>query len=135
MVPWKVYRLCRSDTTVTSEIARDNTQDPTKVFNKLFESNQSDKNAEDSVYKQKDVLQMAHECGKWGTSEPSTLFLQVNNCYTVQTGKNDRLLILKLEDIPRCIELAGKGPKGRSGLSPLDGKYRSGSFDDYCAAA
>jgi hypothetical protein len=77
MVPWQVYRLCQSNTTVTSEIARDNTQDPTKLFNKLFESNQFDQNAEDSVYKQKDALQMARECGKWGTSEPSTLFLQI----------------------------------------------------------
>ncbi|OJJ47235.1 hypothetical protein ASPZODRAFT_151760 [Penicilliopsis zonata CBS 506.65] len=77
MVPWKVYSQCRSDKTVSSEMAQDPTQNPEKVFHRLFEGHHLGSNKEDEDWKGKDDLQKAAECGQWGAAEPSRLFLEI----------------------------------------------------------
>lgn len=86
MIPRKVYELCHQPETVTSELARDPSQCPTKLFHKLFEGHhlsslhkhESDSSSESaSEYENLDDLQKARACGNFGSAEPSNLFLQV----------------------------------------------------------
>ncbi|GMG02712.1 unnamed protein product [Aspergillus oryzae var. brunneus] len=80
MLPERVYQLCHSSKTVSSELARDPNQAPTKVFHKLY----SDYHVKDDVSKSEDgedghdSLQKALECGNWGPTKPSNLFLKVS---------------------------------------------------------
>lgn len=87
MVPPKVYERCHQPATVTSELARDPSQCPTKLFRKLFEGHHlphvhksrsessSDSESEDEKLEE---LQKARACGNFGSAEPSNLFLQVS---------------------------------------------------------
>lgn len=79
MLPDSVYRLCHEDQTVTSELLRDPSQSPPKVFHHLYNDHKS-KNHSDSKESLtgRDELQKAAECGNWGNSQPSKLFLQVS---------------------------------------------------------
>lgn len=83
MIPKKVYDLCRSDVSVSSEYAQDPSLHPSKIIKKLFGAHPKEhiegehlkdpkSNAED--------LQRAFECGKWGNTRPSDLFLRVSSC-------------------------------------------------------
>lgn len=80
MITAQVYRLCHADMTVSSELARDPTQAPSKVFHDLYERHGSEnpgsemKDATDEA----DALRRAAECGNWGASQPSELFLKVS---------------------------------------------------------
>lgn len=82
MVPESVRRLCASDRTVTSELARDPTQHPLRIFHRLFRGQKCKKtNApaqEESDHGAQDSLQRAYDCGRWGSAKPSTLFLKVS---------------------------------------------------------
>lgn len=89
MITWDVYKKCRQSRTVTSELAKDPSQCPLKLFKSLYDSHHDvchpDKNdsresvaEEISRFEQKDELQKARECGNWGSTEPSKLFLQVS---------------------------------------------------------
>ncbi|KAB8208811.1 hypothetical protein BDV34DRAFT_210536 [Aspergillus parasiticus] len=79
MLPERVYQLCHSSKTVSSELARDPNQAPTKVFHKLY----SDYHVKDDVSKSEDgrdgpdSLQKALDCGNWGPTKPSNLFLKI----------------------------------------------------------
>ncbi|KAJ5776625.1 uncharacterized protein N7511_001636 [Penicillium nucicola] len=95
MLSRKVYELCHQPETVTSELARDPSQCPTKLFHKLFEhlshghkkSDSSSDSTSDSVldsvsdagsdYEKLDELEKARACGHFGSVEPSQLFLQI----------------------------------------------------------
>lgn len=80
MVSWNVYNLCHGDRTVSSELAGDPELAPYKLFKELYESKDADKSpdlASDEEDAASDELKKAKECGNWGNSEPSTLFLRV----------------------------------------------------------
>lgn len=80
MVSWNVYNLCYGDRTVSSELAGDPELAPYKLFKELYESKDADKSpdlASDEEDAASDELKKAKECGNWGDSEPSTLFLRV----------------------------------------------------------
>lgn len=82
MVPENVRRLCASDRTVTSELARDPTQHPLRIFHRLFGGQKCRKTnspaREKSDHDAQDSLQRAYACGRWGSARPSTLFLKVS---------------------------------------------------------
>jgi hypothetical protein len=91
MVSRKVYKMCQSPT-VTSELARDPSQCPQKVFHKLFESHhrphihsreeESDAD-ESSEWDALDELQKARACGNFGSAETSDLFLKVSELLSI----------------------------------------------------
>lgn len=82
MVPENVYRLCHCDRTVTSELARDPTQHPLKIFHRLYRGqngkSKSVSRAKESAHNAQDSLKRAYECGRWENAKPSTLFLKVS---------------------------------------------------------
>ncbi|BCR89608.1 IQ calmodulin-binding motif protein [Aspergillus chevalieri] len=81
MVPENVHRLCASDRTVTSELARDPTQHPLGIFHRLYRGQKCKKTTvssqRESAHDAQDSLQRAYDCGRWGTAKPSTLFLKI----------------------------------------------------------
>lgn len=80
MLPEHVYDLCRSGRTVTSELARDPTQSPEDVFHNLYPGEKGRKSSErpEKSTTGDDALQRAYECGRWGPTKPSNLFLKVS---------------------------------------------------------
>ena len=80
----KVYELCTGDKTVSSELARDPSLAPGKVHEKLYGRDPAGL-AEHKHFQEprsaptEAELQRAYECGKWGPTKPSKLFLQVRN--------------------------------------------------------
>lgn len=89
MVSWKLYKQCRQSETVTSELAKDPSQCPLKVFRGLYHGHpdvsHSEKfgprgslSEESSQFEDQDELQKARACGNWGSQQPSKLFLQVS---------------------------------------------------------
>lgn len=77
MLPDRVYRLCRGDKTVSSELARDPTQSPSDLFQRLYKRNGHAKDSPQSL--DADEAQRATECGNWGDIKPSNLFLKVSS--------------------------------------------------------
>ena len=81
MIPQKVYDWCKSHDTISSELARDPTQSPGAIIKRLYGDTErlhlvspgqltaSNPTPED--------LQRAFECGNWGPTRPSDLFLTV----------------------------------------------------------
>ncbi|KAJ5316621.1 hypothetical protein PENANT_c019G08007 [Penicillium antarcticum] len=97
MVPRKVYELCHQPETVTSELARDPSQCPTKLFHKLFEGHHrphvhqhSSDSSSDSASENEtlDDLQKARACGNFGSAQPSNLFLQIYHDALCSLEKN-----------------------------------------------
>jgi len=82
MVLEKVRRLCASDRTVTSELARDPTQHPLRIFHRLYRGHKCKKtdilSQKEAAHDAQDSLQRAYDCGRWGAAKPSTLFLKVS---------------------------------------------------------
>lgn len=77
-----VYELCHDEKTVTSELLQDPSQSPTKLFQKLYhdrktKSHKSD--SDESLDKGENELRKVLQCGNWGSSQPSDLFLKVIN--------------------------------------------------------
>ncbi|KAJ5364906.1 uncharacterized protein N7496_010619 [Penicillium cataractarum] len=89
MVTDKIYNWCKQSETVTSELAKDPSQCPGKIFKDLYETHdhtlQSKKSIdgvnpssyEVSSTQEKDELQKGLSCGNWGASAPSELFSKV----------------------------------------------------------
>ena len=80
MIPPKAYDLCHASETVSSELAKDPSLVPGDVRKKLFgrfEQGLSEHKRVNEDPPTPDDLQKAAECGKWGESKPSELFLQV----------------------------------------------------------
>lgn len=78
-----------SEATVTSELAKDPKQSASSVFKSLYHdhhhisndtkqgpSNSAPEKNEES--QESSIFEKARACGKWGTTEPSELFLQVS---------------------------------------------------------
>ena len=80
MVSQKVYDLCHGSTTVSSELARDPSLAPGTVVKKLYGEDVGGHD-EHKHFKEPrasaEDLQKAYECGKWGSTRPSDLFLKV----------------------------------------------------------
>ena len=71
-----VYELCQSQDTVTSVLASDTSVAPGEVAKKLFSKRELPRlNGEE---RQDHSLERAYECGKWGNTRPSDLFLKVS---------------------------------------------------------
>lgn len=97
MVTDRIYNWCKQSETVTSEIAKDPSQCPGKIFKDLYETHNqtlhhrmSVDGVESSQYEvssaqQKDELQKALSCGNWGASAPSELFLKVRKAAALNT--------------------------------------------------
>lgn len=84
MIHPKVHALCLNDKSVSAELAKDPRQEPGEICKKLFHVNIEEDIAEHwkrSHDKDKEPsgadLASALECGKWGGSTPSELFLKV----------------------------------------------------------
>ena len=98
MIPEKVYKLCTGEVTVTSELAKDPKTAPGQIVSKLYHSGTASKTggpvntvsnvvspakAPHEEHKQRATvsdnkdLQQAFECGKFGNTKPSELFLQI----------------------------------------------------------
>jgi hypothetical protein len=79
-----VYEACTSSESVSSILARDPTVKPGDARKKLFgsEGHKSTKgkslNGVPGVSNFREILQRAAECGKWGPTQPSELFLRVS---------------------------------------------------------
>jgi hypothetical protein len=76
----KVYRLCTSNKSISGELAKDPTQAPGDVSKKLFGSDALDHDEVKPFKEPKsgsENLERAYECGKWGNTRPSELFLKV----------------------------------------------------------
>lgn len=77
----KVYNFCRNPESVSSLLAKDPSLSPAEAATKLY----NPKNAsvsEGKVPNQRtgasaEDLQRAYECGKWGPTRPSELFLRI----------------------------------------------------------
>lgn len=82
MICDRLYELARSDTSVTSELAKHPKESPGEIARKLYShiTREGDiHNLQSLSKKSGDVadLQRAFECGKWGDRRPSDLFLKV----------------------------------------------------------
>lgn len=83
MISDKVYKLCTSTESVSSLLAKDPTLAPGEAWKKLYghyaagekESKSTARAHRDGVTPED--LKRAAECGKWGPTQPSELFLRV----------------------------------------------------------
>lgn len=78
MVSQFVYDLCHEKETISSRLAKDPDDAPSTIADELYGKRQLPKSdtAEPKGYD----LQRAFECGNWGSSRPSDLFLKVCDC-------------------------------------------------------
>lgn len=77
----KVYRLCTSPTSITSQVAKNPSQEPAYHANALYGGEHlaiTDHKSHNRQPASPAELDRARQCGNWGDSEPSELFLQ---CY------------------------------------------------------
>lgn len=81
MVSQKVFNLCHGPSTVSSELAQDPTLAPGSVVRKLY-GDEHGGHDEHKPFKRPDAtaddLEKAYQCGKWGSTRPSDLFLRVS---------------------------------------------------------
>lgn len=83
MISDKVYALCTSSESVSDLLAKDPTLAPEDAWKKLFGDNWAGEKESVSTAKANrdeitsEDLKRARECGKWGPTEPSDLFLRV----------------------------------------------------------
>lgn len=78
----KVYNLCRSPSTVSSELAKDPTLSPSKAASRLYGSDEGisvleKKPPTERVPATPEDLERAYRCGKFGDMRPSELFLRI----------------------------------------------------------
>jgi hypothetical protein len=82
MVSDHIYHMCRSSTSVSSELAKDPSVPPSDIAHRLYGHNPAlavngapvdHKLVEEGHYD----LERAAECGQWGGTRPSDLFLKV----------------------------------------------------------
>lgn len=89
MVTDRIYSRCNQAGTVTSELAKDPSQCPGKIFKELYETHDHTLHPKSSIdgvdsssdevssALEKEKLQKASSCGNWAASAPSELFLKV----------------------------------------------------------
>lgn len=80
-IPPRVYDFCHSNKNVTSELEDNPHETPGHIAHRLFHHEQAIKEDVSGPMKDvgnaEDVLERAYECGIWGASRPSDLFLKV----------------------------------------------------------
>jgi len=100
MVSDRVYELCHEVRTVSSEMAKNPTAAPGNVYRSLYNHLEGDKSTEDERDHKKEIskpdLKRAEECGQWGPTRPSVLFLQVCGC----TESSNALNCYSPSDVP-----------------------------------
>lgn len=77
----KIYRFCTTPASVSSELAKNPSEEPTHFAGKLYVAEHlaiTEHKSHSRLPASPAELQRARECGNWGNSEPSELFLQ---CY------------------------------------------------------
>ncbi|KAG9242849.1 iq calmodulin-binding motif protein [Calycina marina] len=83
MISDKVYQLCNGTETVSSLLAVDPELPPGEAWKKLYGGHAAGHKASEAVARDHrdkhapEDLKRARDCGKWGTTEPSELFLQL----------------------------------------------------------
>ena len=77
MVSQFVYDLCHAQHSVTSKLAENEGEAPGVVAKQLFESDALPKSSDESP--NGSDTNRAYECGQWGQSRPSELFLKVSS--------------------------------------------------------
>lgn len=125
MVTQKVVNQCQSEKTVTSELAKDPKQSAFSIFKDLYdnhhhllhgEKNGSPKSMprDEANVEKMDELGKARACGKWGSAEPSDLFLRVIvpliKATRLSSGVRRMLTSLFELGISWCTECRGKEP-------------------------
>lgn len=85
MIPPNVVELCQNGQSVSSELAKNPSLSPREAAKKLFGVDADDEispQEADLVKGESADLEEARKCGKWGTSNPSDLFLRVRPAIT-----------------------------------------------------
>lgn len=83
MISDKVYKLCKSKESVSALLAKDPTMAPGEAWKKLFGGHSAGEKESKSTaiaHHHKitpEDLKRALECGNWGPTQPSELFLRV----------------------------------------------------------
>lgn len=83
MISDKVYKLCTSKESVSALLAKDPTLAPGDAWKQLYGGHSAGEKESTSTAKAHrdhitpDDLRRARECGNWGPTEPSELFLRV----------------------------------------------------------
>ncbi|KAG4025551.1 hypothetical protein MFRU_055g00240 [Monilinia fructicola] len=83
MISDKVYKLCTSKETVSSLLAKDPTMAPGDAWKQLYGGHAAgEKESKNEARRHRDTatpedLQRALECGNWGPTQPSELFLKM----------------------------------------------------------
>lgn len=83
MISDKVYKLCTSSESVSALLAKDPTMAPGEAWKKLYGHHAAgEKTSASTARAHRDTitpedLQRAFECGNWGPTRPSDLFLRV----------------------------------------------------------
>ncbi|OCK73767.1 hypothetical protein K432DRAFT_410420 [Lepidopterella palustris CBS 459.81] len=117
----KVYNLCRNTSSVSAEYARDPTQAPGKIVSRLFGSEGisvlESKPARVRAPATDEDLERAYQCGKFGNTRPSELFLR---------AYHDALLTLEHDPMMGCVSPALMGSCGVLPLTVI------GSIVDIC---
>ncbi|KAI9735541.1 MAG: hypothetical protein M1834_001556 [Cirrosporium novae-zelandiae] len=109
MLSQKVYDLCQTQTSLSSEYAKSPSEAPEKIIKKLYgdeELHDGEKKFEEQPNDDKE-LQKAFECGKWGSTRPSDLFLQIYH---------DALCTLEKDPM---VGMTSPSLMGSSGVLPL----------------
>lgn len=80
MIPQTVFDLCQSAQSVSSELAKNPAEAPHDACKKLFGVDPEDSKITKKLHVSHEApedLEQALQCGKWGKSRPSDLFLRV----------------------------------------------------------
>jgi len=82
MVSEHGFKLCQETSTISSEFAKNPNEAPTEIAKRLYGRNKpSAVNQDPSRIDRPDIsvvdLDRARQCGRWGSNEPSELFLRV----------------------------------------------------------
>lgn len=79
MVSAHVYELCQATETVSSVLAKNPTEAPGDVVERLYGHHKKDLKYDPEKHRRatsQDDIEMAAKCGRWGPTAPSLLFLQ-----------------------------------------------------------
>ena len=102
MISDKAYKLCTSQESVSALLANDPNMAPADAWKKLYGGHLAGEKESKSVAKEHrdtitpEDLQRAYECGHWGPTRPSDLFLRVSTVMFWQRGITD------FADVSRC---------------------------------
>lgn len=111
MASRKLYDISKGQT-VTSELARDPSQCPQKVFHRLFEGHHLSHKLDDvddleadkiSQWEQLGEVEKARACGNFGSTETSDLFLKVSRCSWSITYRHSNSFIVRFTIKPCAL--------------------------------